>query len=186
MIFLFIVTTICKQVYDFTTGFKGNKLDIYFNHLDMVEVKIGKNIGAFFSYWNKTKDLYLNVDAINSDGDVLEYGPFDSSSFLVGVVFQTLDYVLKFTYEGEENAKIGIIFSKEKFPDVDNFKKEHYEYSILNEYWYYEKSKFANYLQSPFLYNLEHSDVNIVLYFTIVILTLFFITFYFCCKELKE
>lgn len=185
MILLFITKAICKQIYDFTTGYKGNELEIYFNHLDIVEVKLEKNMGVFLSYWNETKDLYLKVEAITTKGEILEYGPFDSSSHLMGIVFQTMNYTLHFEYEGIENAQIGMIISKEKFPNYDEFEDKMYEYPSIK---YYNDDDFKDfYFKTPFIYNYDNGIFeNVVIYLGVIVFGLLFFAIHFLCKEEEE
>lgn len=91
--------------------------NLYFEPLDKIYLKIPKNIATFFPKFDDIGDLQLEVEAINSKGDNVTYGPFDSDSGLLIILFKTKDYLLKFSNEGLENISYKFILGREMIED---------------------------------------------------------------------
>lgn len=68
MIFFLIEFSICQNVFDFTIYSVPPGLILRLQKLEIVDIKLNKNISSFFSDWDDLQDLILNVRAEDSKG----------------------------------------------------------------------------------------------------------------------
>lgn len=150
MIFFLIEFSICQNVFDFTIYSVPPGLILRLQKLEIVDIKLNKNISSFFSDWDDLQDLILNVRAEDSKGEVLEYGPFGSDSKLMGVAFNNKKCTLRFSNEGPDNIKFGIAFTQK----INNYKERdfppnfHFPVNDINI------SDTMDSLKSPFIYQM--------------------------------
>ncbi|KAK8871843.1 hypothetical protein M9Y10_007586 [Tritrichomonas musculus] len=144
---------------------------------DVVEIKMKKNSGAFFTQFDES--LYLDIDLIKTNGKVVTHGPFDTYDLLSGFTTKDNNYVLRFTNEGEYLLVLSIILSVKSYPNADDFNNSDlFPFLERNV-----KGPIANGIQ--FYY--EEKDVKsfVPIYITLSIFGLFFIIIWcFHCHNL--
>ena len=189
MIFILTYCWISQHVLDLTIDQEPTFLLLSIHPLDIVQVKIPKGLGTFFTNWKSYKGLKLDVDAENSDGNIVTYQSFDEYHGLLAVVFQTRYYLLKFFNDGDVVINIPLMFSH-NFTIKENKFFDYYNITQLEQAkgFYYQKD--FNYLTSPFI--VISSEITSFHNYLLAIVLVFFYIFssicikYSCCSKEKE
>ena len=150
MLFILIYSISSEYVLDLTGILIPGNLILSIYPLDIIKVKIPKGLGTFFSNWKTNKGLKLDVEAENSDGNIIKYSTFDSYIELYGIIFQTRDYYLKFFNDGDQVFQVPMMFSYNLFLQKDDF-YDYYSYKQV------KKSNYFDTLMSPFI--LSDSEI---------------------------
>lgn len=110
MIFFLIYFSICKQIYDFTRKENKNLL-LYIDPHNIIEIKLKRNNGVFFSSWNHMENLTIEAYTEFPIDTNDPYETFNSDSSLIGVFFTDKDYSLRILNEGDLPYKLFVILS---------------------------------------------------------------------------
>lgn len=105
----------CTQVFDFRGEGFVPSMDLYMKPFDQIEVKVKKGTITFLSDLSKIYDLYFDVDAEDPPGKIDTYGKYDRSSYIMGIIFESKNYTIRFIYEGASSIKFGLLFCSEDF-----------------------------------------------------------------------
>lgn len=142
MIFFLLQYSSCKHVFNMSYYYESV---FYFNRIEETEIYVDSNVGTFLSKWDNIDDLFLEVNTIDSKGEIKTYGPFDSGSGLNFILFKTKDYTLNFKYEGLEEVNLTILFS-DQFPRHDSRYEDYSMYDSFDD------------IKWPFLYSFDSAD----------------------------
>ena len=179
MIFVLIYFCFSQHILDLTTDPEPRSLWLSIHPLDNVQIKIPKGLGTFFSQWKSNKDLKLDVDAENSDGNLITYKSFDTYVDLHGIVFQTRSYYLKFFNDGDATINIPMMFSRNFTIEKNDF----YNYYSFNRHEQSESiyGNDFNVLSSPFM--ISNSEVtSIAILFPVCVMIFYFFSAIICMR----
>ena len=135
----------CTQVFDFRGESFVPSMDLYMKPFDQIEVKVKKGTITFLSDLSKIYDLYFDVDAGDPPGKIDTYGKYDRSSYIMGIIFESKNYTIRFIYEGASSIKFGLLFCSEDF--FFEYPNNNLKYTFIkyeNPFDLTNKSKFSD------------------------------------------
>lgn len=189
MFFVIICFFVCVNILDLTTRTEIKSLLLRIHPLDYVGIIIKKGIGTFFPNKTYFKNILIDVDSENSDGDIITYKSFNSDDNLKAVIFQSKNYILRIINEGYNTTDFPLMFSKDFNLDINDF-YIHYSFSKLNRF---SKNETFDTLSSPFITsndkNHEKSPYWISILFGYIYLLLSLCCIECnckCCKKKKD
>lgn len=180
MLFIVFFFLIFQRVIDLTDQ-TNSRLIIYFKPFDVVEVKLNRSVWTIFSDWNDIDDLHLDVTTYDPKNKIIEFGPFDSSSRLIGLIFRTSNYTLKFTSESTEEQKFALLFSL----NINDAAEFPIGFVFPFFYRYQTSYDLNNIPEYPFYYDVNSKEEYIAYYvFAGFAFLYLFTTTLFCRKQI--
>lgn len=159
---------------DFTSRNDITSLQFRLNTEETYEISVPSGFGSFFGQFNSNMEFNLEVEAKNSDGNIITYGSFEIDDLLIGVVFKTKNYTLKFKNTGKFDFDFHIYFAK------DFSMSGQYSYPALN---LFKPTDTFEVLDSPFItYSGGSNDVMLSLILLLSLIA-FYIFLTFACKD---
>lgn len=171
MLYIYIYFSFSHTLFDFSQRNDTIMTFVLFlNPLEKAEIKIKNEYGTILSKWSD--DIYLDIYAENFNHDLETFGPFDSSSDLVAIHFQTKNYSLRFINEGQTKKKIALIISK-------RINESYQNYFIDDEFIFpffenYQDIHDFNYFFDPFVYDVNEENGKDLKYLFIPLILVYY------------
>ncbi|KAK8849969.1 hypothetical protein M9Y10_018562 [Tritrichomonas musculus] len=183
LILLLLYNSSSKQIFLYNNNLYEKELTLVFFPYDIIEVHVDKKIGVFLT--KLKRNIYLDIDAINSKGKVTSYGPFKESNRIAGLYFYNRRSVLKFTNYDNRFSSLSIIFAENKIPNL-NISNHSQDYPIFNIKNISMDDDIAGFGR-PIIYDFKRDIIGlIVITCTLGFLALFLFLNIFlscCCKD---
>lgn len=161
----FIFSFICFQVFDYTSKDFPERLTLFFNPYDIIEVRVRSFTYTLFKYWEDLDGFRFYIDEIIHKNSVVShivnqtFGPFDSNSKLAAVFFRNNNYSLKFRNEGKNTLRFQIIITK------------NLNWIFFDDYELYPALKEKlDIFSSPFIFYADHPGKQYFIAITIIFL----------------
>ena len=175
LIFLFIFHSTCTHIFDFTNISYQKKFIFTMNPLDIVKICLDSGIISYFSDMSPFDGLQLDVHASLTNDKVELFGPYENSNHVMGVYFSSRNYSLIFTYNGESEIKLALLFSSDFYSGERNMFPAEFKFPGFK---YGKSSEFE---LNPILFDYGKQKDYLLIYIAASLLVVYIFCFWIKC-----